>query len=458
MRISLNFRFYSRFNEDTSLLLKLALPIFGSSLLQTTYNLTDIFWVGHISTNAVASVGTATFFINLGWAISSLIVMGVGVKISHAVGKRNNEEAARYAMVGIYGIIALALAYSILLFTQAYRLINFFRLQNSSVVQDAVFYMRVASGGIILTLFNFLLTAIVSAHGFTVLALKASLTGTLTNIVLDPLLIFVFHQGVAGAAYATILARAASILVFFFLISKYKQIYFSRKNLLWQHWQKVLRIGLPTALQRSSFIVIYIFIGRIVAEWGASAIAVQRIGLHIESLSFMFTGGLSQAMAIAVGQQYGAGNLKRVQGIFNKGLALAFLIGGVGTLLFLSVPERLFSLFLHDKESIGMGADYLRILAISQIFVALEMISAGAFNGLGKTKFPAFISIVFSSLRIPFAYFFGFYTALNLDGVWWSISGSSIVKGVLLYLMFKIIYQKVAGKKQTALANNNAQI
>ena len=110
------------------------------------------------------------------------------------------------------------------------------------------------------------------------------------------------------------------------------------------------------------------------------------------------------------------------------------------TIVLLVFPEFLFSIFVNEPESISMGRSYLMILAASQIFMCLEMIAAGVFNGLGKTHITATVSIVFTSMRLPLAYFLGFSTALALDGVWWSISISSILKGIFLTLwLIKIL-------------------
>jgi putative MATE family efflux protein len=309
----------------------------------------------------------------------------------------------------------------------------------------------------IFMLFGLLFINIINAHGYTKLSFKVSLTGTLLNIALDPLLIHTFQLGVPGAAYATLTARMVTLLVAILVIHRQNKIHFADKKLSYTHLRKIVKIGVPTSMQRVAFVLIYIVLARIIAEWGAVAIAVQKVGVQIESLTFMFTGGLTQAMAIAVGQQYGANNLTRIKGIYTEGQKLALGIGAASTLLFLSVPEFLFSIFLTEPESIRMGANYLRILAVSQIFMCLEMITAGAFNGMGRTDIPAKVSIFFTSLRIPAAYLLGFYTLLGLNGVWWSISGTSLFKGVILYILFRKIFGKMLNT-QNQPTNESIQV
>lgn len=442
--------------DDMILLLKLAIPIIGSSLLHMTYNLTDLIWVGRLGSGATAAVGTAGFFMNLGWAMSSIITMGVGVKIAHSVGAKDHNEAGRFASTGMHGIALLAVIYSLILGLGTRYLIGFFDLEDQQVINDAVTYLRINSISMIFMLFGLLFVNIINAHGHTKLSFKVSMIGTLLNIVLDPLLIHVFEMGVAGAAYASLVARLTTLIAAIIVMKRQNQMHFADKKFSRFHMRNITKIGIPTSMQRVAFVLIYIVLARIIAEWGAVAIAVQKVGVQIESLTFMFTGGLTQAMAIAVGQQYGAKDLSRIRGIYIEGQKLALGIGAASTLLFLSIPEFLFSIFLKEPESIRMGANYLRILAVSQVFMCLEMITAGAFNGLGRTDIPAKVSILFTSLRIPAAYLLGFYTFLSLNGVWWSISGTSIFKGVILYLLFRKIFGEMLNSKKE-VANESIQ-
>jgi Na+-driven multidrug efflux pump len=154
-------------------------------------------------------------------------------------------------------------------------------------------------------------------------------------------------------------------------------------------------------------------------------------------------------MTIAVGQQFGAENYDKIKGIYREGLKLSVAIGMVTTTIFLVVPDILFRVFVNETETITMGADYLRILAISQIFMCLEMITAGAFNGLGRTDITAKVSVIFTGLRVPMAYLLAIYTILELNGVWFSITISSIFKGIILFLLFRSIFRKVINRQKT---------
>jgi len=422
-------------------LFKLAVPIIGSYLLHTAYNLTDMIWVGSLGSNAVAAVGSAGFFLHLGWAMASIITVGTNIKIAHAVGAKDEKLAGRFSTSGLWGIAFVSAIFMAIFWGFPEKFIHFFQMKDPEVNEMAISYLVISTFGVIISYVNLLFISIFNAHSKTKISFKASLIGTAINIVLDPLLIFGLSLGVEGAAYATIIGRSCSLVYFFFIYKKTAGINFRGFFPSTQKLKTLFKVGTPAAIQRISFSIIYIFLARIIADWGPNAIAVQKIGVQIESFTFMIVGGFMQAVTIMVGQSYGAKNLTEVPNIYRAGWRMSFAVGAVTTLVFLLIPETLFSIFVPEQESILMGKEYLMILAVSQLFMCLEMISAGVFNGLGKTKIPATVSVIFTSLRLPGAYFLGFYTFLSLNGVWWSITGSSILKGIVLFFLLRTYFK-----------------
>ena len=185
---------------------------------------------------------------------------------------------------------------------------------------------------------------------------------------------------------------------------------------------------------------ISLVLAKIIAQWGAGAIAVQRIGVQIESVTFMVLWGVSQSVSILTGQYFGANKIEDIKQVYNAGLKISIGIGVVTSILLIGFPELLMSIFFHEPESIALGKNYLIIIGLSQLFMCLEMLNEGAFNGLGKTQYPAIVSIIFTAMRIPLAIYLGNYTSLALNGIWWSISISSIFKGIVLFALFQYIF------------------
>lgn len=436
-----------KLNRESVELIKISLPVIGAMLLQMTYNLTDMIWIGKLGSDAIAAVGTAGFYINLGWALSNFITIGTGIKISHGRGAKQYDRTVTLALNGFIIASIIAVIFSSSLYLTADSLINFFNLSDIDIHQKSVSFLKIGSIGAAFTILNLILISILNGHGKTSISFKGGLVGTVCNVVLDPLAIFVLDLGVEGAAYATVISKIASFSILFIftlregLISFNFNRYFDISKSI-----EAIKLGIPAALQRLSFMLVSIAIGKLVSDWGTAAIAAQRVGLQIEAFTYMFVGGLSQAISIAVGQSYGARDGSKIKRLYTSGIKIAIISGSITTALFLIFPNMLLSIFVEDSATIEIGVRYLSILAVSQIFMSIEMISAGSFNGCGDTKKPAIISVLFTTMRVPLAYALGCCFVANLDGIWWSISISSIIKGTLLSVLFYSIMFSKNGK------------
>ena len=412
----------------------LALPIMGSSLLQLTYNLVDMLWVGGLGSDSVASIGTSSFFIGLGHSINSLVVIGTGIKVAHSIGEKNEREVKEYLNSGLFLNLIIGIIYSTIIIVTGKKLIGFFDLNNPIVEKNGYLYLAFSAPTLIFTFFNLLYIRVLSSFGNNKSALKISALGIIINIILDPILIYSFKMGVLGAAIATLLSN---ILMFILFNIKGKEMLtfdlsvgIRKENII-----KITRLGFPMAFQRVLFTFVNIVLAKIISTFGSDAIAAQKIGLQIESIMLMVVGGLNGAVSSFVGQNYGAKRNDRVIKGYNISLLIGTIYAAVASIIFIIFPEFLVKLFVREKETIIIGASYLRIVGLSQIFAAIEMISNGMFTGIGKPKIPAFISMIFTVLRIPMALFL--IKGLGINGVWISISVSSVLKGITAYLMYR---------------------
>lgn len=433
--------------DITKSLLKLSLPIIATNFIQMAYGMIDMIWIGRVGSGAVAAIGTASFFINLAMALFTLIVIGTGVKISHAVGRGEENEGKDYIANGFILSITLALLYIIFIFTFKNKLIGFYELGNVVVENMAKNYLVISSIGIVFMYFNSLLTTIFNSYGESKMPFRANTIGFIFNIVLDPILIFGFGPikplGVFGAALATLIARIV-VFTMFLRISK-GRFSFLRKGIKLniKKAKEVIHMGLPIAAQRVIFTLISIIIAKIIANWGATAIAVQKVGVQIESISYITIGGLQGAIAAFVGQNYGAKKEERIKLGYYKALKLTIIFGLLVTLTFFIFSKQIFGIFLSENEALNMGNIYMKILGLSQVFMCMELLTVGAFNGIGKTYAPPIISIIFSGLRIPMAMFLSNENLFGLNGVWMSISVSSLFKGTILVTWFLIELKKL---------------
>lgn len=419
----------------------LALPLVGSSLLQFTYSLVDMFWVGALGSDAVASIGAASFYIMLGQAIQSLIVVGAGIKVSQAVGRRDQALIQRYVRAGRRMNLGLGLLFVTVLAAFGQALIGFLNMDAPAVEQLAYSYLLVSAPMLIFSFFNLLFARLFSAYGNTTTAMRINATGVTLNMILSPLFIYPLGLGVVGAGLATLVAN---VVMFGFFWHRARVLFDWEETVEPNHtdYREILRLGFPMATQRVLFTVISIFLARMIGSYGTEAIAAQRIGLQIESIAYMMIGGLNGAIASYTGQNLGARKVDRVHEGYRVTTRLGILYTGLITLVFLFVPDVLIGLFVDDPTTIEIGANYLRIIGISLIFASLEMIGNGYFSGLGLPKIPATISIVFTVARIPLALALEPY--LGIDAIWWSIALSSIIKGLVSAFYVRLMKKEVS--------------
>lgn len=418
----------------TSVILALAIPIMGSSLLQFTYNLIDMIWVGRLGSDAVASIGSSSFFIGLGYSINALVVVGAGIKISHAIGEKNNESVKKYIKSGLLLNFILGSLCALALIFLGKSLIGVLKLENLTVESDAYLYMAFNAPVIFLGFFNTLYTRIFNSFGNNKGALKINAIGIIINIFCDPIFIYVLKFGVVGAALGTLVANCAMFLLFHINAKGIIKFDFKLKT-DYEKIKEIVKLGFPMSFQRILFTLINIVIARIISIFGSDAIAAQKIGVQIESITFMVIGGLNGAVASFVGQNYGAKEFKRVIEGYKSALKIGIIYSVLTALVFIFFPKPLVQIFLKDEGTVLMASGYLQAVAFSQIFSTIEMVSNGLFTGIGKPNIPATISIVFTVIRIPIALILIQFIGVN--GIWWSIAISSILKGIASYIMYR---------------------
>lgn len=424
-------------------LTRLAVPIMATSLIQTAYNLTDMLWIGRMGSNAVAAVGAAGMYMWLSNGLSALPKMGGQVNTGHALGAGRQEDAAAYAAAALQLTILFGLLFGFCSVIFSGPLIGFFNLNDPQVILDAEVYLRITCGGVIFSFLNQAFTGIFTAAGNSRNSFVATLTGLVLNMVFDPVLIFGLGpfpaMGVMGAAIATVFAQAVVTVVFLFYAMR-DTVVFSGVKILKnpgkEYFTGVLKIGFPTAIQSMIFTGISMVIARMVAGYGDAAVAVQKVGSQIESISWMTADGFAAAVNSFLAQNYGARKKERIRKGYSSAMGVVLLWGLFCTLLLILCPEPVFRLFISERDVIPMGVDYLVILGVSQLFMSVEITTAGAFAGLGKTLPPSVSSIVLTAARIPMAALL-VKTPLGLNGIWWSITISSILKGIVLFIWFR---------------------
>lgn len=430
-------------------LIKIALPIMGTSFLQMAYNLTDMIWIGRVGSSSVAAVGTAGFYIWLSFSLIIISKTGAEVLVAQGVGSKRYKDARNAARSALQLNFFLAIIYGLLIFLFKEPLIQFFNIPDPAVNKMALSYLSVICYGMIFMFSPHVFSAIFNGSSDSKTPFRINTVGLVMNIILDPLLIFglgpIPALGVNGAAIATIASQAIVTIVFLVELQTNKTV-FGHVNFLRapnkKHIKRIIKIGFPAACNSAMFTFFTMVIARIIAQWGALPIAVQKVGSQIESISWMTASGFSVAISAFFGQNYGAGNWDRLWKGYFTSFKIALVLGTFNTLLLILAAGPIFSIFIPEADAIRLGIDYLRILGISQLFMCIEITTAGAFNGLGKTVPPSVVSIAFNALRIPMALYLSQPHLFGLNGVWWSITISSIFKGIILVIWYHLHIRK----------------
>ena len=376
-------------------LTKLAVPIMASSFLGTLYNITDMAWIGLLGSKAVAGVGVGGMFTWLSQGLAAMARMGGQVHVA------------------------------------------------------AMSYTRIACGLIVFSFMTLTLTGLYTAQGDSKTPFIANLVGLVTNMVLNPVLILgvgMFPKlGVVGAAIATVTAQVIvmSIMIVGIVIQKKENVLKGTRLLAKiprEYLQGICKIGIPTAIQGMAYCAISMVLTRMISGYGAEAVATQRVGGQIESISWNTADGFAAALNAFIAQNYGAGKNDRVKKGYKASLWTVGIWGLLISAVFICIPEPIARIFFHEPKAIATSVEYLIIIGFSEAFMCVELTTVGALSGLGRTRLCSIISIAFTSARIPLSIILG--GIMGLDGIWWAISSTSIVKGIIFTCTFLWITRK----------------
>ncbi|KAA6344229.1 Multidrug export protein MepA [termite gut metagenome] len=430
-------------------LLNLSMPIMATSFIQMAYGLTDMAWLGRLGSEYVAAAGSVGILTWISDSCSRLTKTGSEVSISQSIGAQNKEDARSFASHNVTISLLIALCWGSVLFVFAHPIIGFFRL-GTSISANAVSYLRVLVTALPFCFLSVTFTGIYNAVGRSNVPFFISATGLLLNIILDPLFIFGFKWGVNGAAYATWVAQATVFILFCYQLRHHDSLFdcfpfFVR--LKKRYTRRILKLGIPVAGFNMLFASVSMILGRTAsAQGGYIGVVALTTGSQFEAINWNVSQSFSTALGAFVGQNYAAGQIRRVMQAWKTTLRITLVYGSLCTFLFIFKGESLFAFFVPEREAYLAGSAYLRIMGYSQLFMMMEITTQGLFYGVGRTLPPAIVSIVFNYMRIPLALLF-VHWAPGMESIWWAICATSIMKGIVLGSWFKIYFPKLLIRK-----------
>ena len=430
-------------------LTKLAIPIMASSFLGTLYNITDMAWIGLLGSKAVAGVGVGGMFTWLSQGLAAMARMGGQVQVAQCIGRGERDRAHGFAQAAVQLATLMGMAYAVISLVFTRQMVAFFQLTDPEAQTAALSYTKIACGLIVFSFLTLTMTGLYTAQGDSKTPFLANLIGLVTNMILDPVLILgpgPFPKlGVVGAAIATVTAQAivTMMMILGVIIQKKENVLKGIRltaKIPKEYLGGLCRIGIPTAIQGMAYCAISMVLTRMVSAYGAEAVATQRVGGQIESISWNTADGFAAALNAFIAQNYGAGKMDRVRKGYRASLWTVGIWGLLISFVFICFPKAIADIFFHEPKAVATAVGYLVIIGFSEAFMCVELTTVGALSGLGRTRLCSIISIAFTSARIPLAIILG--GLIGLSGIWWALSITSIIKGIIFTCTFLWITRK----------------
>lgn len=437
-------------------ILALAGPIMLNNFIQTIYNLTDTFWVSRLG-------GTQMAAMTLVWPVIFLLLsLGIGINIagtsliSQYTGASDRHNATRVAGQIITFTFLFSISIGIPGAIFASTIVQFMG-GKGELLQEATKYLQIMFLGMP-TIFIFLaFTSIKQGQGDTVTPMKYSAFSVITNIILDPIFIFLLNLGIAGAALATVIARGIfALYAIYTLFSRCNGICLHKKdlrinlNLL----KKIIKIGFPSSVGQSTTALGFMVLNMFIISFGKNTLAAFGIGNRINSVILMPAMGIGNALATIVGQNLGADQIHRGRKAVKTSTVLStfFLVIG-GVILFPFIPTTI-NFFTRDAEIAKQGIIYLRLITLSLPLMGFFQVFIGTFQGSGHTVLAMIMMMGrLWVLRIPMIVLFKNYTNWGSSSVWYAMVLSNAIISLIGFIIYlsgkwekKVIKTSVKGE------------
>lgn len=416
------------------LLFNMSLPMMISMLVQALYNIVDSIFVAKLSENALTAVSLAFPLQTLLIAVGTGTGVGMNALLSKSLGEKNfkkaNATASNAAVLYFFSyLVFFILGFTIVRPFYASQIGN----ADQEIMKLGIEYLStvmIFSFGLLAQVF---FERLLTSTGRTIFSMTSQLTGAITNIILDPILIFGLlgapKMGVTGAAVATVIGQCVAALVAGFCNHRYNhdvKLKFHGFRLDFHIIGTIYAVGIPTIIMQSIGSVMTYCMNRILIEFSSTATAVFGVYFKLQSFFFMPIFGLNNGITPIIAYNYGAGQRKRMLKTIKLSMLVAFCLTFIGFLCFEGIPQILLGMFNASDEMLTIGVPALRIIGIHYLIAWFCIVSGTVFQALGK----AFFSMIVSIMRqlfvlIPAAYILAKFGGLHV--VWWSFPIAEVI-------------------------------
>lgn len=424
-----------------SLLMKMALPMMLSMLVQALYNVVDSIFVAKISEDALTALSVAFPLQNLMIAFAVGLGVGINSLLSRALGEKDRQKADAAAGNGLFLELCAALLFVFIGFVLGPA---FVRSQTSSaiVADHGITYVRICIGAGAFCFIAIFYERMLQATGKTHLAMIGQLVGALINIVFDPILIFGLlgfpKLGVAGAAIATVFGQFCGAMVSLAIHQKKnREIRITLSGLRPRCFtvRTILSVGIPSIIMGSIGSVMTYCVNRILDAFSSTAVAVFGVYFKLQSFFFMPVFGLNNAMVPLIAYNYGARRPARMKQTVRWAVIYACSIMAVGLLLMQLMPDVFLQLFDASDDMLRIGVPALRTISLAFVGAGYAIVLSSTFQALGKGLYSMFVSIARQLVvLVPAAWLLS--RTGQLSAVWWAFPIAEIMSALVSTLFF----------------------
>jgi len=424
-------------------IISLAAPIMLSNLIQTLYSLINGIWVsklGSIQFAAISFVWPVMFlFISIG---IGLFIAGTSI-LSQFIGASKYDKASQYSSQLIAIAVVCAICFSFVGYLMTPIIINVMGAKGDLAHYSEIF-LRITFLDMPFTFLFFCFNAIMSSQGNTLTPTILSSISVIINAILDPILIFKFNMGIAGAPVATIISKALLAGAGLYILHKstskikpcFKNFSFDR-NIL----NKLFKVAIPSAIGQTGSALGFIILNGFIVSYGTSTLAAFGMVNRITSLIMQPAMGIGASLTAIVGQNLGSGQLERVKDAFIKALKLTIIISIVGCIVLIWQDKPIVNFFIRSKDDnrvISEAIIYLTYISFSMPLMGIFSVFQGIFQGSGHTKYSMNMEISrLWFVRLPMILLFKYFTTVGSTGIWISMSSSNLIICLYGYYLYK---------------------
>ena len=425
----------------------MALPIIAGMMVQTLFNVVDIMFIGWLGAEEVTAVAFVSplFFIIIGLTVG--LGAGVTASIAQFIGQKDKKNADNCAehtiLLGL--VITLVLSFLGIVFGEELLVL----LGASGNILDISYtYLKVLLYGIGLAVFSLFFRAILAGEGETKIPMFIGLIGTLLNLILDPIFIFVLEYGVKGAALATVISQAVMVISYLFIIFVRKSTYITFNISDFKYSSSIIntifKIGIPSSISMLIISFGQVVMNRILINYSVEAVAAYQIVSRIDMLLFMPILGIAISLTTIVGMFFGAKEYEKLVSIVKYGISRAVYITIISVAILFILADRILPLFSDDPEVLNIGITYLRVIILAYPAVGLSVICSRICQALGEGM-PLLVTTITRVLIItaPLSYYF-YITGKPIEWVWYAQVFAILIAATISFGFLRYYSKKFA--------------